>query len=289
VPNGAILYESAKAKRGLARFTGRELTLKVTVPGDRRLEIETGDGRDGARVRGYLDPSAVELVTRRALTVVPSQIWIEPGQRVYVEEATPKGLRVDAVITSPFEARFSAWSGCDSVAPGHPSPVRRQVGAGTPYLARVPSLVLYGAPSPSAGPVATLKPSRAFVLWGSERFRDFLRVSYSGAVRIDAWARAGDLVPVEPGSIPPESVEPRTLESVEAGPATPPGTRFVTTARAVTFFDAVDGTVIGSFEPATRLTVLRIVGSSASVLPIPPELLPLPNQEFWVASSDLEP
>ncbi len=287
LPAGTKLFETADAKRGIGRFTGRELALEVVVPSNRRAEVETGDGRDGVRVRGYVDSAAVELVTTRTLDVVPAQVWVERGQRVQVLESGPDGLRVEATIERPFEARFSTWTACDGVAPGHAG-AAVAAEAGTPYVARVQTLVLYGAPSPSAGPVATLKPSPAFVLQAGERFRDFLRVRYRGVVGIDAWARAGDLLPMDPRRPPPTPEEPAPLEAGDAEPPIPSGTRVVTATRAVNFFDAVHGRRVGTFEPATRLTVLRTVGESASVLPVPLELAPIPPGEFWVRSSELE-
>ncbi len=289
VPSGTPVYDAAAGGNVVARFTGRTVPLRASDLASSRVAVTTGDGSDGVRVAGFIDPAALAIETRTTIPVIPGHLWIGAAERVQVGAVDAGNVRVSVSVREPLQGEFAAWTSCASVGIA-PTGVLRQTlwQPATPYVAKNASLALYGEPVSSARRLITLSTTPNLVLWGVQHQGAFMRVRYSGAVVIDAWVLVWELKRIAEDQVyaaqPPPSAVP-VLQLLEL--PVPADARRVVTSSEVALRAAEKGPVIGALEPRTAVLVQSVRGEWASVLPEKLELAPPETQRFWVRTAEL--
>ncbi len=277
----------------VARLSGASTALVVTdFPSDAqgRAQIETGTGAGGFRVRGFVAVKDVPLRAAANIPVIPSHVWIASGRELSFASAAPGRLRVERAANAPLSHGFSAWATCNllTLAPVTPQAYSPTASARV-FKLKNASLEVFDRP----GGTLLMKLSRAQGTDGpafssSERRGDWLRVSYHADVLIDAWARARDLVELPAG----ENVEPpppRTVAVNRPRMAVQGEPRVVKPVREVPLRakPRESDPSIGVIEPGAETYVLDVVAGWASVMPKSLNVVPAPDGQFWVRTSDL--
>jgi hypothetical protein len=279
--------------RTIARFSGGEATVTVSgfsLGSASRTRVETGNGRGGFRLRGFIDTASLPVVTAQALPVAAGHLGIAKDQRVQVVGASAERLRVERKAAPPLKGAVSTFTTCkglklvQGVPPGwSPSGFARG------YVLRADSLDLFDGPGGSS--VATLykQPGAAGVLFFStEGSGPWLRVEYHADLVVDAWARTSSLQALAPG----ETMDQLTTLAPQRGVPrlTLPGTpRSVRVSREVALRAAARETdaVIGVIEPDAEAYVIDIMAGWVSVMPKALDVLPASGGQFWVKKSEL--
>lgn len=281
------IYAKDVGNAVVARFTGMPTGLTVIELPDgpaQRAHVLTGVGRGGFAIDGWVEVTAVPLYATTTLAVVPGHVWIRSGQRVQFEGKQQNQLRVHKAITSPFAQVFAAVANCASLSVAQvPAPAPDTARGSRGYALEQRELALFG--EPKGEPLFKLVRAPAtpsIFFFGSDKQGDWVKVRYSGAVGVDAWARLSDLrvlLKGEPADefVPSPQAEGARLRVVESW-----RTVSVTEAVPIRLKSAPDSPVIGEIEPATETLILDVAAGWASVLPKAHNVAPTADQQFWV-------
>ncbi|HEY6078633.1 MAG TPA: hypothetical protein VIW29_07510 [Polyangiaceae bacterium] len=287
----AVLLDAAGRK--LARFSGGESAVTLLAPpapGSEVLRIQTGTGRGSIRIEGYLKAGDLRLFTTSDVPTLSNHIWISSGTRVALVGSSEAQVKIEKRLTSPLQQVFSATVPCGALtfSPSAAEPPSVPDSART-FLMKVQQLALYAGPA-EPKPLTLLKrsPSVDSVSFHStEQRAGFVHLTYYGEVRIDAWAKAHELVPLPRGDFAETWSGGYTL-------STPPQLqlqkepRSVRTSRDVALRLAANQAEkpVGVVEPDTDLYVMGTAPGWANVLPKSLHVLPAEGS-FWVRASDL--
>lgn len=287
----AVLLDAAGRK--LARFSGGESAVTLLAPpapGAELLRIRTGTGRGSFRIEGYLKAADLRLFTSSDVPAVSDHVWLTTGTRVVLVGASQAQVKIEKRLTTPLQQVFAATLPCSALtfSPSLAEPPSVLDSART-FLMKVPELALYARPADPA-PLTLLKrspnvPSVSF--HSTEQRGGFVHVTYYGEVRIDAWAKAHDLVPLPRGDFAETWSGGYSLSSppqlqLQQEP------RSVRTSRelALRLAPREADKPVGVVEPDTDVYVMASVPGWANVLPKSLHVLPAEGS-FWVKASDL--
>lgn len=189
------VYGEPQAKEPLAVLTGVPIQATVSgfprVPRAGRARIVT-DADASISLEGYIAPDAVQLFTRRAVTVEPG-LWIAPGAAVSYIGARPHALRVRLETPSLSREALYTWSDCDALgldAAGVPA-LAVPKGA-MPYLSTDSRIDIFNNADDSAEPwLALTVPawSDGLVFWVTHVQRGRARVQYRDRFVVEGWTR----------------------------------------------------------------------------------------------------
>ena len=202
-------------------------------------------------------------------------------------------LKIEKQLTRPIDQTFAAWAPCGTVGLGSSTaPETHVAGNALGYVVKRPALELFDHWGAHQKLVTVLRRSSVgsgILLFSTERRGSWVRVEYSGAIGIDAWARARDLEALPPGEImdnPPTT----TLHSRRA-------LRLARSGRQIRSTDEVpirlepraDAPVVGAIEPDTDTIVVHEAAAVwVSVLPKSMNVAPPGDGNFWVLRAELE-
>jgi hypothetical protein len=279
--------------RVIARFSGGETTLTVsgfTSKTAARARIETGNGRGGFRVKGFIDTTALPLFTKQEVAVTKTFLRIGKDRQVTVVGTSGNDLRIERVSSAPAKVTLATFVPCSSLklTPGTP-PGWAPPGFARGYLLKKDAVELFSAQQGSS--VGTLYKSPgadALLFFSSEESSGMLHVEYHADIVVDAWARTSDLTALPVGetmdqvvSVPPQRSKPRL--------AVPGNPRVVRALRDVPVRGvAKDGaSIVGVIEPEAEVYVIDIMAGWVSVLPKALDLVPADGGAFWVKKTEL--
>jgi len=281
--------------RKLARFSGGESAvtlLALPVDGSDLSRIETGTGRGSFRVAGFVKAAELRLFAAYDLPVVSGHVWLGAGTRVVAAGTSAGKVRVEKQLSTPFDQRFRALAECSALTFTPPVANAFSVpGAARVFLMKEPSLELYGEVGPVGAAISTLRRAAtvdSVRFFSSEQRGGFVHVLYQGDVKIDAWAKAGDLTPLprgETSDVPAGSYTMSTPPQLQL----PQPPRTVKTTRELPLRVAArdNEPPIGVIEAETDVYVMDTVAGWANVLPKSLHVLPAGELSFWVKSADL--
>jgi hypothetical protein len=279
--------------RVVARFSGAPTPLLVSdFPLDARgrVRVETGTGAGGFRIRGFLPVNDLPLFTASDVSVISNHVWIAAGRSVSFVSSAPGRLRIEKRTTQPLAQTFSAWATCNSLALAAATTATwSPSGNARGYVLKKQSLELFDRPSGSLLLSLTRAHDRDGVLFfSSEQRSDWVNIEYHGEVILQAWARSQDLVALPSGEAI-DQLQPRTQQRSPARLAIQGEPRIVKPVREVPLRAvARDAEApIGVVEPGAETYVLDVVAGWASVMPKALNVVPGPEGQFWVKTSDL--
>jgi hypothetical protein len=277
--------------RAIARFGGVETSLVVSgfsTASRPRARIETGIGRGGFRVRGFVDASALPLATSEGVPVVAGHLWIGARRSVTLVGATPDRLKIEKRLAAPFQQTFTAFTSCRKLVLGTPVPPGFSPrGDARGYALRSNSLDLRDGVRGNV--VATLYKAAstpAILFHGTEGPGGWVHLEYHGEIVIDAWALPPEIQALPRGETldelaPVPSRSPARL-------AVPGAPRVVKAPRELPLrATAKDGENIGVIEAGAEVYVVDVVAGWASVLPRALDVVPPDNGRFWVKKEEL--
>lgn len=279
--------------RTVARFSGAPTALVARdFPPDPRgrVQIETGTGAGGFRVRGYLAVQDLPLYTASNVAVVAEHVWIAAGRSVTFVAATPGRLRIEKKLTSPLAQTFSAWTPCNALALAASTPANPPAASGAQnYWLKRPTLEIFDKPAGTLLVALTrAKDGDGVPFTSNERRGEWLSVSFQGDVLIDAWARVSDLA-VGRDEHRQDALARSASTRAPAQLAIQGEPRIVKPLREVPLRAVAKETdaPIGVIEPGAETYVLEVVAGWASVMPKALNVVPGPNGQFWVKAADL--
>jgi hypothetical protein len=283
------------AGRKIARFSGGESAVTLLAPprdGSDAARIETGTGRGSFRLAGFVKAAELRLFAAYDLPVVSGHVWLAAGTRVTAAGESGGKVRIEKQMSTPFKQRFSALGECSAVTFTPPVPPGSDMpGNARVFLMKEASLDLFANVPPVGSPIATLQRSPLVDnvrFFSTEQRGGFVHVQYQGDVKIDAWARAGDLTPLprgETSDVPPGSYSLSTPPELQL----PQAPRTIKTTRELPLRVAARDSEapVGVIEPETEVYVMDTVAGWAKVLPKSLHILPAGELSFWVKSADL--
>ena len=277
----------------VARFSGAPTPLLVSdFPLDARgrVRVETGTGAGGFRIRGFLSVNDLPLFTASDVAVVADHIWIAAGRSVSFVASAPGRLRIEKRTVQPLSQAFSAWASCNALAlAGSPNVGWSAPGNARGYVLKKQSLDVFEKPAGSLLLSLTrAHDSDGVLFFSNEQRTDWVNVEYHGDVIIQAWARSQDLVALPPGEAI-DQLQPRSTQRSPARLAIQGEPRIVKPVREVPLRAAAReaDAPIGVVEPGAETYVLDVVAGWASVMPKALNVVPGPEGQFWVKTSDL--
>lgn len=296
MPARVAIHAAADTSSPIGRFTGAPSALSVlrSPAGSDRMAVQTGSGRGSFRLTGYVASAELPVVTTAPVVVVDGHLWIVGGQEVRVAGAERGRLRVEKRLRRPIDQTFTAWAPCGSLGLGVESPPESHVaGNALGYVVKGPAVELYDQWGAGQKLVTLLRRSSngpGLLLFSTERRGSWVRVEYSGAVRIDAWARARDLEALPPGEIM-DSAPSVTLQSRRVLRLAKQGREVRSTSEVpIRLEPHANAPVVGVIEADTDTTVVHeAAGTWLSVLPRSMNVAPYGDGNFWVLRSELEP
>jgi hypothetical protein len=280
--------------RPIARLSGAETSVSVsgiTLAASPRARIETGTGRGGLRLRGFVEARQVPAYTQQRIPVFAGHIFIGEHRSVAIVGATADGkLKLEKVAAAPLQQTFTAWSSCAALTltPGTP-PGWAPAGDARGYVLKKSALELFDAPNGSAVGVLHKAPATSGVLWFStEQAPGWVRVELHGEIIATGWARAAELSALPRGETLDQLAPPSTQRS-PAALAVPGAPRSVRVTKEVPVRSAAKETdlPIALIEPDAEVYVLDIMAGWASVLPKTLTILPPEGGHFWAKKTDL--
>jgi hypothetical protein len=279
--------------RVVARFSGGETTVTVsgfTLKTAARARVETGNGRGGFRVKGFVDTAALPFFTKKEIAVTKSFLRIGAERQVTVVGTSGNELRVERVSSSPAKATLAAFTPCSSLKltagtqPGWSPP-----GFARGYVLKKDAVDLYSAPQGTqVGTLEKTPGAEGLLFFSNEQAGGMVHVEYHADIIVDAWARASDLTALPAGetmdqvvSLPPQRSKPRL--------AVPGNPRVVRALRDVPVRGAAkDGApIVGVIEPDAEAYVIDIMAGWVSVLPKALDVVPPDGGAFWVKKTEL--
>jgi hypothetical protein len=279
--------------RTIARFSGAETTVTVSgfsLKTAAKARVETGNGRGGFRVKGFVETSALPLFTKQEVTVTKNHLRIGKDREVRVVGTNGLELRIERVSSPPAKVTLAAFTPCSTLklTPGTP-PGWSPPGSARGYALRQDALELFSAPQgTSVGTLFKTPGAGALLFFSTEQSGNMVHVEYHADIVVDAWARASDLSALPPGetmdqlaSIPPQRSAPRL--------ALPNNPRVVRAVRDVPVRgSAKDGApVVGVIEPDAEAYVIDIMAGWVSVMPKALDVVPPDGGAFWVKKTEL--
>jgi len=279
----------------LARFSGGESAVTLVAPpaeGSELTKIETGTGRGSFRLAGFVKASELRLYTNAAVPIVSGHLWFGVGTRVVAAGSSEGKVRVEKLLTTPFNQRFSASADCTALGFASPTPPAFSLPNGARvFLMKGDALELFGSLPPTGAALFTLRRSAqvdSVRFYSREQRGGFVHVQYQGEVNVDAWARAEQLTPLPRG----ETIDPPQSSYTLSSPPqlqlpTPP--RSVKSQRELPLRSAPRDSEppLGVVEPDTEVFVMESAAGWAKVLPKSLHVLPYGERAFWVKTSDL--
>ena len=277
----------------IARFSGAPTPIVASdFPLDARgrVRIETGTGAGGFRIRGLLAVNDLPLFTANDVPVIADHVWIAQGRSVNFVTSAPGRLRIEKRTTQPIAQTFAAWANCSALAlAALPLATWAPSGSARAYVLKKSSLELFDHPAGASLLSITRAHDGDRVLFSSNDQRpDWLAIEYHGEVILQAWARAKDLVPLAAGEGTDQLGSRSSIRS-PARLAIQGEPRIVKPVRDVPLRAAAHETdaPIGVIEPGAETYVLDVVAGWASVMPKALNVVPGPDGQFWVKTSDL--
>lgn len=276
----------------VARFSGAPTPLLVSdfpVEARGRVRVETGTGAGGFRIRGFMPVADLPLFTAADVPVIAEHVWIASGRSVNFVSSAPGRLRIEKRTTHQISQTFTAWATCNSLALAASSGTGANPGNARGYVLKKQNLEIFDQPAGNSLLNLTRAPDADSVLFfSSEQRTDWVSISYHGDVVIQAWARARDLVALAPGEAI-DQLAPRSMQRSPARLAIQGEPRIVKPVRDVPLRAAAreTDTPIGVVEPGAETYVLDVVAGWASVMPKALNVVPGPEGQFWVKTSDL--
>lgn len=276
----------------IARFSGAPTPLVASdfpVDSHGRVRVETGTGAGGFRIRGLLPVNDLPLFTASDVPVIADHVWIAQGRAVTFVTSAPGRLRIEKRATQPISQTFAAWANCSALALAAMPTATLAPSTGARYLLKKSSLQLFDQPAgASLLTVTRAHDGDGVLFFSSEQRADWLNVEYHGDVIIQAWARTKDLVSLPAGEGPDQlssrsSIRSPTRLAIQGEPRIVKPVRDVPLRAAAHESDAP----IGVIEPGAETYVLDVVAGWASVMPKALNVVPGPDRQFWVKTSDL--
>jgi hypothetical protein len=279
--------------RPIARFSGGETTVTVsgfTLKTAARARVETGNGRGGFRVKGFIDTSALPLFTKQEIAVTKAFLRIAKERQVAVVGTNGNDLRIERVSSSPARVTLAAFTPCSSLklTPGTP-PGWSPPGFARGYVLKKDAVDLFSAPQgTSVGTLYKAPAADALLFFSNEQSGGMVHVEYHADIIVDAWARATDLTPLPVGetmdqiaSLPPQRGTPRL--------ALPGNPRVVRALRDVPVRGAAKegAPIVGVIEPEAEAYVIDVMAGWVSVLPKALDVVPPDGGTFWVKKTEL--
>lgn len=295
VPASTALFDAAEAGQVIATFTGTSVPLRVgglqAVPAGGRVRVATSSGKEGFRLQGYMPAGAIETFAGRDLPVAGSHVAITASQRVKIVEATSQLLTVEFPIPGADAQRARAKVPCDAVAlvpptvETTPAPERARK-----YQMRDDTLDLYDRPRGDVVFGFRMEEDARQVFWSTEAERGFVHIRSRGALTIDGWARARDLVPLRRSEYIMQRVPrvwPRRPRQVAMKDAPP----LVTALADIPVHRRPDDEAqqIGVVEAGARVYPMERSAGWVNVYPEALAVMPPEGGGFWVRVKDLEP
>ncbi len=279
--------------RPIARFSGAPTTLLVTdFPTDAqgRVRVQTGSGTGGFRLRGYLATADLPLYSAVPLPVVAGHVWLAAGTALVFGASAPGRLRVERLTTGVFSQTFVTWANCSAFSLGASLPAPNPpLGNARGYLLKKSRLALFDRPEGTLLLQLNRAPNVEQVLFFSnERQGEWLAVSHHGELVIEGWAKVKDLEALPVGETS-DSLPPRVTQRSPAQLAVRGEPRVVQPLGEVPLrAQAKESEAsIGVIEPGAETYVLDVVAGWASVMPKALNIIPGPDGQFWVKTSDL--
>lgn len=277
----------------VARFSGAPTPLVASdFPLDARgrVRIETGTGAGGFRIRGLLAVSDLPLFTASDVAVIADHVWLAPGRAVGFVTSAPGRLRVEKRLTQPLAQTFATWAQCSALAlAAMPTPSWAPRGSARRYVLKKGSLELFDRPDGSSLlNITRAQDSEGVLFFSNEEKSDWLSLEYHGDVIIQAWARSKDVVALPSGEVS-DQLGPRSSLRSPARLAIQGEPRIVKPVRDAPLRASAreSDAPIGVIEPGAETYVLDVVAGWASVMPKALNVVPAPDRQFWVKTSDL--
>lgn len=277
----------------VARFSGAPTPLVASdFPLDARgrVRIETGTGAGGFRIRGLLAVNDLPLFTASEVPVIADHVWLAQGRAVAFLTSAPGRLRVEKRLAQPLAQTFTAWAPCSALAlAALPTAGFTPSGSARRYLLKKSSLELFDRPEGSSLlSVTRAQDTEGVLFFSSDERADWLSVEYHGDVILQAWARSRELVPL-PSAEANDQLSARSSLRNPARLAIQGEPRIVKPVRDVPLraSSREADAPIGVIEPGAETYVLDVVAGWASVMPKALNVVPGPDRQFWVKTSDL--
>jgi hypothetical protein len=292
MPFDLDVYDQPSGGSAIARFTGGQTALAASdfPRSGGRARVRTGTGTGSFRIAGYVDASRIPVFTAQDVAVVPSHLWIAEQRRVRVTGASPGKLQVELRVSAPIQQTFTTRASCGELtltqqtAPGWTVP-----GHARGYVVKQDEARMYATPGGDLVTVLRRAPASAgILLWSRERQGAWVHVEYHGDIRLDAWARAGELEALPPGETMDQLRRP-VLQRGSPRLRLAEKPRVVRTTKQVPLRTTTSESspIIGFIEADTDTYVLEVVAGWASVMPEAMNIAPVAGGEFWVKAADL--
>jgi hypothetical protein len=279
--------------RAIARFSGGETTVTVSgfsLKTAAKARVETGNGRGGFRVKGFVDSSALPLFTKQDVSVTKDHVRIGKDREVRVVGTNGTELRIERVSSPPAKVTLAASTPCSTLKltrgtpPGWSPP-----GSARGYALKQDAVDLFSGPQgASVGTLFKTPGAGALLFFSSEQSGSMVHVEYHADIVVDAWARASDLTALPPGETMDQIA---TLPAQRSAPrlALPNNPRIVRALRDVPVRSAAkDGApVVGVIEPDAEAYVIDVMAGWVSVMPKALDVVPPDGGAFWVKKTEL--
>jgi hypothetical protein len=282
------------SRRVIARFSGAEATVKVseiTLASAARARIETGSGRGGLRVQGYVEARKVPAFTQQSVSVFGSYVSIGERRAVSIAGATADGkIKIEKIASSPIQQTFSAWTTCPALTltPG-PPPGWSPAGNARGYVFQKSGLELFDSPEGrTVGALQKAPGAPGLLFFSTEQTGGWVRVELHGQVNVNAWARASDLSALPRGETMDQVAGPTTARS-PARLVVPGAPKVIRIMKDVLVRGAAKDTEIpiGLLEPDAEVYVMDTMAGWMNVMPRALDVVPPEGGSFWVKKSDL--
>jgi hypothetical protein len=261
-------------------------TLKTAA----KARVETGNGRGGFRVKGFIDTPALPLFTKQEVSVTKDHVRIGKDRQVTVVGTNGTDLRIEGVSSAPAKVTLAAFTPCSALklTPGTP-PGWSPQGFARGYMLKQDSVDLFSGPQGSAvGTLYKTPGASALLFFSNEQSGSMVHVEYHADIVVDAWAKASDLAPLPPGETMDQVAAP-TSQRGAPRLALPGNPRIVRALREVPVRSAAKDTapVVGVIEPDAEAYVVDIMAGWVSVMPKALDVVPPDGGTFWVKKTEL--
>ena len=282
----ARLFADGDEPKALAHFNGSRVDVEVhRVPAllvDRvALRATTPSG---FMLDGWVDRTALKFAARGRIPLAGDVAWIPGGTSLTV--SVGEGKKVVVTPKTEHLASTSVLVPCEQVAIGPVEPERALEEVGEFYTLAADRLPV--SPARGAPPTFTLRPRLGTSLTlRVEDVGDGMHLRFDDGISVDGWVDRAALKPL------------MTLSGFGCSScgvshgrrfALPPGAKLATARRVsrVGIGATGPGIVHGRVARGTEVIVLEELAGSARVLPRCREILPEPEQAFWVSRADLD-
>lgn len=279
--------------RAIARFSGGETTVTVsgfTLKTAAKARVETGNGRGGFRVKGFVDTSALPLFTRQEVSVTKNHVRIGKDRQVTVVGTNGTDLRIERVSSAPAKVTLAAFTPCSSLklTPGTP-PGWSPQGSARGYALKQDAVDLFSGPQgTSVGTLYKTPGAAALLFFSNEQSGNMVHVEYHADIVVDAWVRATDVAALPPGETMDQLASPSSQRGAPRL-ALPGNPRVFRALRDVPVRGAAkDGSpVVGVIEPDAEAYVVDVMAGWVSVMPKALDVVPPEGGAFWVKKTEL--